>query len=171
MQMIPSPNGPMFQFDNQEELTYHFLNCMGLSVRPNGVIIDTELNSAGGAGITFGGKTLKANIKPNDIHYAGEGELVIDILNGYKIVNTLLGLFLDKKKNFDGLETVSYFSNDGMDAEGNKMSSTSVKFINGEIYTSEMYYNKCLSLIDVIFQIGEENVFLKNFDCLQVEQQ
>ena len=164
-----SPNGPVFQYDNVEELTYNFLNCMGLSVRPDGSVIDTELNDVmnGGTVIKLSGKSLKANTDPRNIHYAGEGEIMLEILTNYKTLNSLLGLFLDKKKMFDNLETLSFFPEDAVDVDGNRISMLSVRFADNSQVSSDYYYNRCLTILDIIFKLGEENVNIHNFDSLE----
>lgn len=169
MNMFMSPNGPIFQYDSVEELTYNFLNCMGLSVRPDGSVIDTELNDVmnGGTAIKLSGKSLKANTDPRNIHYAGEGEIMLEILTNYKTLNSLLGLFLDKKKMFDNLETLSFFPEDAVDVDGNRISMLSVRFADNSQVSSDYYYNRCLTILDIIFKLGEENVNIHNFDSLE----
>ena len=166
MNIINSPIGPIFQYDNIEELTYNFLICIGLSVMPNGVVIDTELSEYPTT-IKIGGKTIKANISPDNIHYAGEGEIMLDILSNYKMLNNLFGLFLDKKKLFDNIEVLSFFPEECTDNNGRRMSKTTIKFITNNHISSEYYYNRCLSLIDLVFRLSEENVNIHNFDTIE----
>lgn len=168
MNILMSPIGPVFQYETVEELTYNFLNCMGLSVRPDGTVIDTELNASGGAAIKLSGKSLKATTTPNNIHYAGEGEIMLEILTNYKMLNSLLGLFLDKEKMFDDRETLSFFPEDAEDNEGNRISRLTVRFSDNSQVSSDYYYNRCLTIIDVIFKLGEENVDMHNFDSIEV---
>ena len=170
MNMFISPEGPIFQYDNVEELTYNFLNCMGLSVTPNGSVIDTELNVNGGTVIKLSGKILKANTNNFQIHYAGEGELMLEILTSYKTLNSLLGLFLDKRKLFDDIETLSFFPEDAEDKDGNRISRLTVRFTNGTQVSSDYYYNRCLTILDIIFKLGEENVNIHNFDSIEEKQ-
>ena len=160
-------NGPVFVYDNVEELTYNFLNCMGLSVRPDGSVIDTELNISGGAIIKIADKALKANTNPNNIHYAGEGETMLDIINNYKMLNSLLGLFLDKEKMFDNKEMLSFFPEDSVDKDGNRISRISVRFSDNTQVNSDYFYNRCLTIVDIIFKLGEENVDIHNFDSIE----
>ena len=70
MNMYMSSIGPVFIYDNVEELIYNFLNCMGLSVKLDGTVVDTELNVNGGTIIKLSGKSLKANTNPNNINIA-----------------------------------------------------------------------------------------------------
>ena len=167
MNMYMSPNGPIFVYDTVEELTYNFLNCMGLSVRPDGTVIDTELNIEGGAIIKLAGKSLKANTNPINIHYAGEGEIMLEILTNYKTLNSLLGLFLDKRKMFDNIETLSFFPEDAEDKDGNRISALTIRFADNSQISSDYYYNRCLTIVDIIFKLGEENVDIHNFDSLE----
>ena len=165
--MFMSPTGPVFVYDNVEELTYNFLNSMGLSVKPDGTVIDTEMNSSGGTAIKISGKSLKASTDINNIRYAGEGEVMLELLTNYKILNDLLGYFLDKIRIFDGIEALSFFPEDGEDKDGNRIGRLTVRFANNTQVSSDYYYNKCLSIIDIIFKLGEENVDIHNFDVLE----
>lgn len=167
MNMYMSAIGPVFIYDNVEELIYNFLNCMGLSVKPDGTVVDTELNVNGGTIIKLSGKSLKANTNPNNIHYAGEGEIMLEILSNYKTLNSLLGLFLDKRKMFDNIETLSFFPEDAEDKDGNKISKLTIRFADNTQISSDYYYNKCLTIIDIIFKLGEENVDIHNFDSIE----
>ena len=167
MNMYMSAIGPVFIYDNVEELIYNFLNCMGLSVKLDGTVVDTELNVNGGTIIKLSGKSLKANTNPNNIHYAGEGEIMLEILSNYKTLNSLLGLFLDKRKMFDNIETLSFFPEDAEDKDGNKISKLTIRFADNSQISSDYYYNKCLTIIDIIFKLGEENVDIHNFDSIE----
>ena len=166
-----------FMYEDEYELTYNLLNALSMSVRPDGSIIDTEISGAGtntariiGTPITFSGKILKANIDRNNIHYAGEGEVMLDVLTNNKMLDRLLGLFLDKLRVFDSKEVLSYFSNEIKDDNDVKTFNVNVKFENGEEYNSAYYLNKCLPIIDLIFQMSEENVDLSNFNIPVVKE-
>ena len=167
MNIFMSPTGPVFVYDNVEELTYNFLNSMGLSVKPDGIVIDTEMNSSGGTAIKISGKSLKASTDINNIRYAGEGEVMLELLTNYKILNDLLGYFLDKIRIFDGIEALSFFPEDAEDKDGNRIGRLTVRFANNTQVSSDYYYNKCLSIIDIIFKLGEENVDIHNFDSIE----
>ena len=168
MNMVMSPIGPVFLYDTVEELTYNFLNCMGLSVKPDGTVIDTEMNASGGTSIKISGKSLKANTNINNIHYAGESEVMLETITNYKILNDLLGYFLDKLKLFEEKEALSFFPEDSEDPEGNRVSRLSVRFADNTQISSDFYYNRCLSIIDIIFKLGEQNVDIHNFDSIEV---
>ena len=34
--------------------------------------------------------------------------------------------------------------------------------------SSDYYYNRCLTIVDLIFKLGEENVNIHNFDSIEV---
>jgi hypothetical protein len=92
---------------------------------------------------------------------------MLEILTNYKTLNSLLGLFLDKKKMFDNLETLSFFPEDAVDVDGNRISMLSVRFADNSQVSSDYYYNRCLTILDIIFKLGEENVNIHNFDSLE----
>ena len=83
-----------FVYDTVEELTYALLNVMDLSTRPDGTVIDKSINPQGTV-IMDSDKILKANIDPNNIHYAGESDVLLDPLVNLHLLNNLFGLFAE----------------------------------------------------------------------------
>lgn len=157
-----------FVYDTVEELTYAFMNAMDLSVRSDGVVIDKTIDFNGTV-IMIADKMLKVNTDPNNIHYAGEKDVLLDPLVNLIILKRLFGLFLDKLAINEGKELISSFSDESLDKDGNNQTSYGVKFRDGSQYHSEFYYSRCLGLIELIFLIAEENVYLRNFDINPVE--
>ena len=64
-------------FEDIFELNYEVLNEMELELRPDGTIFDNNQNKV----LSFNGMIIKASIRPDQIHYAGQGEIEFDILN------------------------------------------------------------------------------------------
>lgn len=159
-----------FVYDSPEELTYAMLNVMDLSTRPDGTIIDKTINPLGTV-IMDSDKILKANTDPNNIHYAGESDVLLDPLVNLHILNNLFGLFSDKIRVEGEKDIISMFTEEINDANMDKMTRYGIKFDNGEQYYSEYYYSKCLGLIELIFVLGEENVSLRNFDVTPTEME
>ena len=90
--MKVTENGMMF--DDVYELTYELLHTLDLIVRPDGTIFEPATNSV----LSFNGMIIKATIKENDIKYAGEGEIVFDVLNNVRMITVLFGHYLEKKQ-------------------------------------------------------------------------
>lgn len=158
--MFINSNG--FSFENIEELNYNLLNAVGLSTLPNGNIVDREI---GNAQIKFDGKNMKANIDPNNIHYAGEGEIMLDVLSNLKMSIVLLGHLLDKNKYFDDKEIYSYYTEELEVDCGLKKTQLVIMFIDKSTVASNFYYNKSLAYIDAIFKLEDSiEVDLSNFD-------
>ena len=157
-------------FDNVEELTYNFLNAIELSVLPTGEVVDFTTMAPNYNGvmaptqIKYGGKILKATIDPENIQYAGENEVILDILNNIKQVNYLLGVLLDKIQ-VNGEKLLSFYNQDIEDQAGNRKTSNVAKFNDHEVQ-SGYYYNKCLSIVDLTLQLADVDVDLSNFDAL-----
>lgn len=160
--MIIDNNG-LFVYQTVPDLTYNLLNAMGMSTLPNGIIIDSD---AGGAVIQVSGKTVKATINDYNINYAGEGEIVFEPLTNSKLLTSFLGRTLDKYKEETGMEVITYFPEEILVGE-NKQIRMGIKWINGSITYSDFYYNRCLSIIELIFRIDETPVNLKNFDSIE----
>lgn len=159
-----------FVYDTVEELTYALLNVMDLSTRPDGTVIDKSISPQGTV-IMDSDKVLKANTDPNNIHYAGESDVLLDPLVNLHLLNNLFGLYADKIRVEGEKDLVSMFSEEIYDANMDRMSRCGIKFDNGEEYYSEYYYSKCLGLIELIFILGEENVSLRNFDITPTEME
>lgn len=159
-----------FVYDTVEELTYALLNVMDLSTRPDGTVIDKSISPQGTV-IMDSDKILKANIDPNNIHYAGESDVLLDPLVNLHLLNNLFGLFADKIRVEGEKEMISMFTEDILDVNLDRMSRYGIKFNNGEVYYSEYYYSRCLGLIELIFILGEENVSLRNFDITPTQME
>lgn len=159
-----------FVYDTVEELTYALLNVMDLSTRPDGTVVDKSISPQGTV-IMDSDKILKANIDPNNIHYAGESDVLLDPLVNLHLLNNLFGLFVDKIRVEGEKEMISMFTEDILDVNLDRMSRYGIKFNNGEVYYSEYYYSRCLGLIELIFILGEENVSLRNFDITPTQME
>lgn len=153
------PNGAM-QFEDIFELTYELLNEMELEVKDNGYIFDPIQNSV----LSFNGNMIKASINPMDIKYAGQGEIVLDILGNTKLVTNLFGHFLERKQA-EGMPFVSYFNEESGDEI--KYSALTVKFNTANSVTTPSYHNRCLKFIHMIFTLEDQLVDLSNFDLLE----
>lgn len=158
----------VFVYNDVYQLTYDLLNAMGMAVRPNGIVIDTE---AGNSIVQFSGKCIKATINPYDIKYATIDEIAFEPLTNSKLLVSFLGRVLDKYADEMNhtIEAISYFQDEIVDENKNKKVRMCVKWTNNTITSSNYYYNKCLALIELIFIIGEINVNLNNFDILEEE--
>lgn len=155
-------------YENVEELTYNLLTAVELSVLPTGEVVDFTTMAPNRFGqmapteIKFGGKTLKASIDHNDIHYAGENEIMLSPLESTKQVNDLMALLLNKMAAA-GDELLSFYMTEHEEEDGIKTFAMNVKFADREV-SSKYYYNKCLAIIDCIFELAEYDVDLSNFN-------
>lgn len=152
-------------FHDVYDLTYNLLSEIGISVLGDGRMVDQDM----GCTINFGGMILKANIDPNYIKYAGQGESVFEPLSNVRQVTTLLGYYLDKKQKLEGMEFISYYPEEiEEEISGIKFTNLSLKYGTGfhDVISSRYYFNKCLKYIDLIFAIEGDQVDLHNFDII-----
>lgn len=148
-------------FDDPYELVYELLNELEYTLRHDGTIFDPFTNSI----LSFNGMIIKASINPNNIHYAGQGEIEFDILSNVRLVTTLFGHYLQKKEA-EGLKLVSTFTEerDSTVIEGAKFSRLTVRTdINHDI-SSPYYHNKCLKFIWMMFAMEGTYVNFRNFE-------
>lgn len=157
--MIFTFNGAM-QFTDVYELTYNLLNTIGLSINANGYIYDQDTKNI----LDFHGAKLKATVNPQIPCFAGQGEVMFDILNNVRLVTTLLGYTIDKETAMNGFQSVSNYIED---YPGTKRTAITIKMANGSLRTTGFYNNKCLKFIHAIFLVNEDNVDLSNFDSQQ----
>ena len=146
-------------FEDIFELNYEVLNEMELELRPDGTIFDNNQNKV----LSFNGMIIKASIRPDQIHYAGQGEIEFDILNNVRLVTTLLGLSIQRHIN-EGMPFLSYFPEERTEDDDSKVSNLTVKFDNTREISTQFYHNKCLKFIEMIFLLEEDKVNLMNFD-------
>lgn len=148
-------------FDDPYELVYELLNELEYVMRRDGSIFDPFTNSI----LSFNGMIIKASTSPNNIHYAGQGEIEFDILNNVRLVTTLFGHYLQKKEA-DGIKLVSTFTEeqDSTVIEGAKTSRLTIRTDINHDTTSPYYHNKCLKFIWAMFAMEETYVNLCNFE-------
>ena len=154
----------VMRFDDQFELVYELLSELEMEVKPDGSIIDANNNI-----LFFNGMKVIANVNPNNIHYAGQGEITFDILSNIRLSTVLFGNYLEKKMA-EGMPFVSYFPNEMIvEAEGpnlpdKKYFNLTVKFDNTKELTSPYFRSKCLTFLWMIFTLEDSPVDLSNFD-------
>jgi hypothetical protein len=68
---------------------------------------------------------------------------------------------------FDNKEMLSFFPEDSVDKDGNRISRICVRFSDNTQVNSDYFYNRCLTIVDIIFKLGEESVDIHNFDSLE----
>ena len=149
-------------FDDVYELNYEVLSELELEVKPDGKIYDPSKGSI----LSFNGNIIIASINPNEVHYAGQGEIELDLLNNVRMTTVLFADYL-KKKQAKGMPFVSYFPEEKVETvedEEIKYTNLTVKFDNTRSISSEFFHNKCLKFLDLIFKMEENNADLRNFD-------
>lgn len=154
--MILNPATMSMQYEDIYELNYAVLNAIGLSC-PNGYLFDQDTHLP----IKMFDKKIKVMIDPTKPIYAGEGEIMFDIIHNIKLVTYLLGYSLEKKASFENKSILTQYIDN---LEGTMMTSLTVKFYPEEKITSDFFNNKCLKFVHMIFQIDNLEVDLHNFD-------
>ena len=161
--MIMTQFGMVFQ--DIYELNYEVLTEMELEVKSDGTIYDSKKGTI----LSFNGNIIKATIDPRNIHYAGQGEIELDLLNNVRMTTTLFGHYLTKKQE-EGMPFVSYFPEEKIEEidEGEiKYTRLTLKHDNYHSISSDYFHNKCLKFLDLIFKMEENEANLKNFDSLE----
>jgi hypothetical protein len=165
--MITTPEGNMV-FNDIYELTYELISTeMGLNIMPDGEIFDPDPTD-GNTFLSFNGLSIRASIDPKNIHYAGQGDIMLDLLTNVKMVTYLLGYYLNKKQSEEGMPFVSYFQEEKVDETTDiKYTALTIKYDSVHSTTSHYYHNRCLKFIDLIFTIEGDSVDLRNFDVIE----
>ena len=154
----------VLKFDDVFELTYELLSELDLEVFPDGSIVDVDNNV-----FFFNGMKVIANINPNNIHYAGQGEIMFDIVGNIRLATVLFGNYLERKIK-EGMPFVSYFPDEKViesedeDVPDIKIFNLTVKFDNERELASPYFRLKTLTFIWMIFALEEEMVDLSNFE-------
>ena len=154
MQLLPSGK---IQYDTIEEMTYDLLNDIGLAINNSGYVYDQD----NGIQIQFQGRKIKASIIEGHPCYAGQGEVVLDLLNNVRMVTTLLGYAIEKESATNGFDSVSQYIDDVPDT---KLTSMNIKMRDGTSLPTEFYNNKCLKYVEARFLVYDDHVDLRNFD-------
>lgn len=148
----------VMRFDDIGELNYNLLNSIGLSINGSGYVYDQDT----GIMIQDAGRLIKASIDPNSPCFAGQGEVVFDVINNIRLVTTLFGYALDKATAMEGFDSVSNYIDEWKDDP--RATSICIKMADGSVKNSGYYFNKCLKFVAAIFSIDDTLVDLNNFD-------
>lgn len=158
-------NGNVLEFDDVYELNYELLNEMELELRPDGTIYMPSKNAL----LHFNGMVIKASTRPDQIHYAGQGEIMMDVLNNVRMITTFLGVELNRKQE-EGMSFLSFFPDEKVVEEGDnevKYTNITVKQSTTCSISSPYYKNKCLAYIWTIFALNDDFVDLSRFDIIE----
>ena len=154
-------------FDSIYELNYNLINAMELSLNGANQLYDDETGNI----LEAKGKRIKVSIDPKDEQYAGQGEVILDLLGDIRIVTVLLGFLIDKKQREENLPFTSYFPEEMVDEKtGDKSSNLTIKFANNSFISTNFWKNKCLKFVELIFMLQEYRVDLRNFDIVMIDE-
>jgi hypothetical protein len=149
-------NGTM-QFEDVYDLVYNLLNAIGLSINAGGYIYDQDTSIE----IQIHGCKLKASVDPRKPCYAGQGEVVFDIMNNIRLVTTMLGYCIDKESVMNGFNSVSHYPEEIPES---RLTAMTIKMADQSTRTTLYYKNKCLKFVHAMFLVYDEKVDLRNFD-------
>lgn len=144
-------------FKDVYDLTYNLLNAIDLFIDNSGIIVRQNDRQP----LLYFDYRLKATTNPSTPCYAGQGEILFDILNNVYLVNTLFGAVLTKAANDHTFMSLSHWIED---IPNSKLTALSIKDTDYNVYTTRYYNNKCLKFIEAIFLIYGDKVDLSNFD-------
>lgn len=156
------------KFETIEDLIFALINEIGLSITENGVIVDQDTMIS----LKFGDKEIKASVDINKPVYESEFVSVLDPLNNMKLMNMLLGYYLEKEKAIGNLEPLS-FSTDELVKHGPTNVTVRCGSSKVSLYdvSSKYYNNRCLKFSDIILKLGNDrDVDLSNFDSIIEEE-
>lgn len=152
-------------FDDVFELTYYVLCALDFQLTPDGKILDNNTNEI----LSFNGMIIKGSVNPNQINYAGQGEIELNLLDNVRMVTVIFGRYLQRKIN-EGMPFVSQFTDEKVDDTDIKYSKLTVKHDTFNSTSTEYYHNKCLKFLSMIFILEGDNIELRNFDSTIEEE-
>ncbi|MCM1215950.1 MAG: hypothetical protein NC548_15695 [Lachnospiraceae bacterium] len=147
-------------FDDIYDLTYNLLNSIGISIDNTCYLYDQDTSTH----IDFQGRHLKCSVNPNIPCFAGQGEVVFDLMNVRQMA-TMLGYAITKEEAQNPqFKVVSHYISEFPNDK--KCTAINLKMMNGDLKSTNFYYNKCLKFIAAIFLVYDEVVNLSNFDSI-----
>lgn len=148
-------------FNDIYDLTYNLLKTIGLYLDVEGTVLDQETRTP----LMFHGCRMKSTVRADTPCFAGQGEIIFDILSNVRLVTTLLGFTINREAE-EGFSVLSHY----IDKEsGTKRTALCIKTSDYNLYSTLYYNNKCLKFIDAMFMVTGENVDLSNFDISEGE--
>lgn len=151
----------MTMYDDVYELNYFLLISMGFYTDPYGYVYNSDTRDP----IMINGKRLKASTSPNNIVYAGNGDIILDTLRNVNLVTTLLGYVVDMKIVTEGFNFMSQYITETPDRS---KSSLTIKMNAFESITTNSYCNRALKFVDMIITLAGNCVDLSNFDEMEI---
>ena len=157
------------KFETVEDLIFALINEIGLSIKEGGIIVDQDTLIP----LKFGDKNIKASVDVNKPVYESDYTVVLDPLNNMKLMNMLLGYYLEKEKACGNLEPIT-FSTDELVKHGPTNVTVRCGSSKVSLYdvSSRYYNNRCLKFSDIILKLGNDrDVDLSNFDSVIEEEE
>lgn len=136
-------------------LAKSILDEIGLSIAPGNILISQESMIP----IMIDGKNIKYSFNDPSSVYTSSSDILFDPINNYKLMEDLLGFYV---QNEFGDNAVSIIT--GVSKDEPKKTSRGVKFKNNTVVESGFYYNRCLSICDLILKFANMPSDLTIFD-------
>lgn len=141
---------------NKNDLGRAVIMEMGLYIGKDNILRDQDTN----AQIKFGGKNVKYTYEDPSKLYIGENDTLFDPTGDYKLMNTMLGYYIDKENELGNINSIAPYTLDG----DNKTVCQGVKLTNGERIESGYFRNRCLSICDFVLKCAGNSDDIHNLD-------
>lgn len=158
--MIMHPDGS-FMYTDIFELNYALLTQLEFFTDRDGYVYNQNTREP----IMVSGKRLKANIDPNHIVYAGNGDIMMEVLKNTSLVTNLMGYLMDKKQIEDDMPFVSWFIEEN---KAENKSKVTIKLTPTHSISTDLFENHCLKFVHAIFILDNMFVRLQNFDASEL---
>jgi hypothetical protein len=106
--------------------------------------------------IQFNGKNIKYSLTDPQL-YIGEGDVKFDPVHNYRMITTMMGMYLDKEYDSRVMSTFEEFNKE------NRTTSQTIK-LDTENITSRYYKNRCLAICDNFLHMANYDSDLSEFD-------
>lgn len=136
-------------------LAKSILDEVGLSIAPGGILIHQESMVP----IRVGDKNIKYSLTDPGSVYTSASDILFDPIHNYKLMEYLLGFYVS---NEFGNSVATIIAGSLKDEP--RKTSRGVKFVDGRLVESGYYYNKCLSICDLILRFANMPADLSMFD-------
>lgn len=141
---------------NKNDLGRSVIMEMGLYIGKDNILRDQDTNMQ----IAFGGKNVKYTYNDPSKLYIGENDVLFDPVDNYKLMNNMLGYYIDKENESGNMSSVAPYMLDG----DNRTVCQGVKLTNGERIEGGYFRNRSLSICDFILKCAGDTSDIHNLD-------
>lgn len=156
----------MYTAMDEINLVSDLIYILGFNVnQTDNILLDQETNTP----VTFEGKNIKVTRNPAKPAYISDKDIKLEPANPKctKLMNRLLGFFLNREHKYGNIPNVVSYYLDDVDKELGT-AKTVIKFEDGSYFESDVFRNKAIAYTDAIMKI--DGSFVNDLSIFDIDE-